>query len=88
MANDRPTLYVGVTSNLKKRVEEHKNGIGSSFTKRYRLHKLIYYEYIEQIEMAIVREKQIKDMNRVDKLEMIENRNPKFDDLCHEILSL
>ena len=87
MANERPTLYVGVTNNLKKRVFEHKSGIGSVFTRRYRLHKLVYYEYIDQIEMSIVREKQIKDMDRADKLEMIRNRNPEFKDLYSEIVN-
>ena len=87
MANERPTLYVGVTNNLKKRVFEHKSGIGSVFTRRYRLHKLVYYEYIDQIEMSIVREKQIKDMDRADKLEMIKNRNPEFKDLYSEIVN-
>ncbi len=87
MANERPTLYVGVTNNLKKRVFEHKSGMGSVFTKRYRLHKLVYYEYIDQIEMSIVREKQIKDMGRSDKLEMIRNRNPEFKDLYSEIVN-
>ena len=87
MANERPTLYVGVTNNLKKRVFEHKSGIGSVFTRKYRLHKLVYYQYIDQIEMSIVREKQIKDMDRADKLEMIRNRNPEFKDLYSEIVN-
>ena len=85
MANDRPTLYVGVTNNLKKRVFEHKNGIGSIFTKRYRLHKLIYYEHIEDINFAIIREKQLKDLNRIDKLKLIQTINPTFQDLSNKL---
>jgi len=85
MANPRPTLYVGVTSNLVKRVWEHKNNVVQGFTAKYNLHTLVYYEVIDTIEMAIVREKQIKDMNRIDKLRMITIFNPNFEDLYNEI---
>ena len=71
MANSRPTLYAGVTSNLVKRVWEHKNKITAGFTAKYNLNKLIYYEVHDTIMQAIIREKQIKDMNRTDKLNMI-----------------
>ena len=81
IANDRPTLYTGVTSNLKKRIWEHKNKIGSSFTKKYSLHKLIYFEIIYSIELAIIREKQIKDLNRKEKLQLIRKLNPNLTDL-------
>ena len=86
MANMRPTLYTGVTSNLAKRIYQHKNNVGSWFTSTYKLHKLIYYEYCESIEQAIVREKQIKDLNRTEKLEMIKKFNPRFEDLYKQIL--
>lgn len=86
MANNRPTLYTGVTSNLVKRVYEHKNELISGFTKRYHLHKLVYYEVIDGQIQGIVREKQIKDMNREDKLEMIRKFNPEFRDLYNQIL--
>jgi len=87
MSNSRETLYVGVTSDLPKRVYQHKNNLlPNSFTAKYDLHKLVYYEVFDSIEMAIVREKQIKDMNRVEKLELIRNFNPKFEDLYNQIL--
>ena len=87
MANERPTLYTGVTNNLVRRVYQHKNKVGSWFTSIYTLSKLVYYEYCESIEQAIVREKQIKDMDRVDKLTMIRNFNPTFKDLYKQILN-
>jgi len=86
MANNRPTLYTGVTNNLVRRVYQHKNNIGSWFTSTYRLLNLVYYEYCETIEQAIIREKQIKDMNREDKLKMIKHFNPEFRDLYDRIL--
>lgn len=86
MANDRPTLYTGVTSNLVKRAYEHKNNLIEGFTSRYNIHKLVYYEVFNTIEQAIIREKQIKDMNRKDKLEMIAKFNSPFKDLYNQIL--
>ncbi len=85
MANLRPTLYAGVTSDLVSRVYQHKNDLVEGFTKKYKLHKLVYYECFDTIEQAIIREKQIKDMNRMDKLRMIEKFNPGFKDLYEEI---
>ncbi len=86
MANNRPTLYAGVTSNLVKRVYEHKNNLVPGFTSKYNLHELVYYEVIDTIEQAIVREKQIKDMNRKEKLAMIKKLNPTMKDLYNQIL--
>lgn len=86
MANERPTLYTGVTNNLARRVYQHKHHTSLGFTSRYHLHKLVYYECLETIEQAIIREKQIKDMNRKDKLEMIRRFNPTFGDLYERIL--
>ncbi len=86
MANNRPTLYTGVTSNLIQRVYQHKHNLIKGFTSRYDLHKLVYYEIVDTIESAIFREKQIKNMRREDKLEMIQKMNPNFDDLYGQIL--
>jgi len=85
MANDRPTLYTGVTNNLIRRVFEHKIQKGSGFTSKYFLNKLVYFECFDTIEEAIIREKQIKDMNRIDKIEMIKKFNPEFKDLYESI---
>ena len=85
MANNRPTLYTGVTSNLLKRVLEHKNKLVEGFTYKYNLSKLVYFEVFEYIEQAIIREKQIKDMNREDKILMIGKFNPTFEDLCEKL---
>ena len=87
MANARPTLYVGVTNNLIRRVYEHKQELIEGFTKRYHLHKLVYYEIVEGQLQAIIREKQIKDMNRSDKLEMIRRSNSRFEDLYPTIIN-
>ncbi|HEX7041624.1 MAG TPA: GIY-YIG nuclease family protein [Patescibacteria group bacterium] len=86
MANHRPTLYAGVTDNLLLRVNQHKSEVIEGFTKRYHLHKLVYYEVIEGQLQAIIREKQIKDMNRWDKLQMIRENNPKFEDLYKDLI--
>ena len=86
LANSRPTLYVGVTNNLIRRIYEHKKEFIEGFTKKYHLHKLVYYEMIEGQFQAIIREKQIKDMNRADKIEMIRKFNPQFEDLYSRIV--
>lgn len=86
MANSRPTLYTGVTSNLITRVYQHKNNLVAGFTAKYSLHKFVYYEVYDTITEAIIREKQIKDMDRNDKLYLIQKMNPTFDDLYNEIL--
>ena len=76
-------LYIGVTNNLLKRVWEHKTKINkaSSFTKKYNIDKLVYYEYIESIYSAIAREKQLKGGSRKQKINLINSFNPKWEDL-------
>ncbi len=79
------TLYVGVTSDLKQRVYEHKTGIGSVFTSKYRINKLVWFDEFPTIEDAIAREKQIKKWKRDWKLELITNFNADFRDLYDDI---
>ena len=79
------TLYTGVTSDLRKRVWEHKNDFVEGFTKRYGVHRLMYFEMHQDMLSAITREKQIKKWNRAWKLELIERGNPGWRDLWEEI---
>jgi putative endonuclease len=74
-------LYIGVTSDLVKRVYEHKNNLVGGFTKKYNVHKLVYYETTEDINSAITREKQLKRWKRSWKIELIEKKNPEWRDL-------
>jgi len=76
------TLYIGVTSNLEKRVEEHKQDIRKGFSSKYSVHKLVYFEMSQDVESAIVREKQIKKWNRAWKIRLIEQENPEWNDLA------
>jgi putative endonuclease len=78
-------LYTGVTNNLIRRVWEHKEKVISGFTKKYNASKLVYYEIYEEIEKAILREKQIKAGSRKKKIDMINKMNPKWKDLYGEI---
>ncbi|THJ10140.1 MAG: GIY-YIG nuclease family protein [Nitrospira sp. CG24C] len=80
------TRYIGVTSDLIKRTWEHNNDSVEGFTKRYRVHRLVYYELHEDMESAIRREKQMKKWNRGWKLELIEKQNPDWRDLWEGIL--
>ena len=82
---NKSTLYVGVTSDLKQRVYEHKTGRGSVFTSKYRINKLVWFDEFPTIEDAIAREKQIKKWKRDWKLELITNFNADFKDLYDEI---
>jgi len=80
------TLYVGVTSNLLKRVWEHKNDLIEGFTKTYRVHNLVWFEQHETMESAILREKAIKEWKRAWKVQLIEESNRGWRDLYPELL--
>lgn len=80
------TLYIGVTSDLIKRIWEHKNDLVEGFTRRYGVHLLVYFEQHVTMGAAIIREKQIKKWNRAWKLKLIEERNPDWRDLWPEIV--
>ena len=80
------TLYIGVTSDLVKRIWEHRENMVEGFTKRYNVHILVWYELHESMESAITREKRLKNWKRNWKLELIENSNPKWMDLYHTIV--
>ena len=82
----RGTLYTGVTSDLIKRVWEHKNKFVSGFTKKYNTYILVYYEIHESIDSAILREKQIKKWHRSWKIRLIEEMNPEWYDLYSNII--
>ena len=80
------TLYTGVTSDLIKRVWEHKNGQAEGFTNKYAVHMLVYFEQHEEMNAAITREKQIKKWNRAWKLRLIEEKNPNWNDLYETLI--
>ena len=79
------TLYVGVTSNLVQRVWQHKNDLVEGFTKRYRVHSLVWYKSHDTMEGAIAREKAIKEWKRTWKLGLIEKDNPRWLDLYEAV---
>ncbi len=80
------TLYIGVTSDLVQRVWQHKNDVVEGFTKKYGVHRLVYYELHDDMENAIIREKRLKKWNRAWKLRLIEEMNPNWDDLYDSLL--
>ena len=75
------TLYIGVTSDLIKRIYQHRENLIEGFTKRYNVHLLVWYEVHETMESAILREKQLKNWSRTAKLRLIEQQNPNWVDL-------
>jgi putative endonuclease len=82
MTNAQHTvLYTGVTNDLLRRVLEHRSGNGSMFTKKYKVHKLVYFEAGDNVNVAIAREKQIKSGSRQKKEDLINELNPKWEDL-------
>jgi len=82
----RTVLYIGVTSNLLKRVWEHKNKVVDGFTKKYNLCELVYYEVFEESLLAIKREKQLKKWERSWKEKLINVKNPEWNDLYASLL--
>jgi len=81
------TLYVGVTNDIIRRIQEHKEGLIEGFTKKYKVHTLVYYETYNDIDEAIYREKQMKIWKRKYKLDLIEKYNPNWKDLYYELIS-
>ncbi|MBU0696851.1 MAG: GIY-YIG nuclease family protein [Bacteroidetes bacterium] len=80
----RTVFYIGVTSNIRARVFEHKEGNGSVFTSKYRCYYLVYYEWFQYINHAIEREKQLKNWHRQWKINLIKEQNPEMKDLYDE----
>ena len=80
------TLYIGVTNNLVRRVYEHKNDLVEGFTKKYGVHRLVYYEQYQDITLAVQREKQMKKWNRQWKINRIQEQNPDWKDLYDAIV--
>jgi len=80
------TLYIGVASDVIKRIWEHKNDVVESFTSRYKVHDLVWYEAHETMESAITRESALKNWKRKWKLELIEETNPGWRDLYSDLL--
>jgi len=82
----KTVFYIGITGNLVKRIWEHKNDLVEGFTKRYKVHYLIYFEIFDDPEEAIKREKQIKDWRREKKMNLIKKVNPELRDLYAKII--
>ncbi len=81
MSSERGTLYIGMTNDLKRRVYEHRNNLVEGFTKKYKCHKLVFFEQTSDVETAISREKQIKRWNRKKKEALIKIKNPGWKNL-------
>jgi len=79
------TLYIGVTSDLRKRVWEHQNQLVDGFTKKYKVNRLVYYEVHDNPRSAIEREKRLKKWRREWKIKLIEKQNPGWDDLYNDL---
>lgn len=81
---NRTVLYIGVTNDLERRIIEHKNGLSSSFTKKYNIHELLYFEIHNDIKQAIAREKQLKEWKREWKIELIKTMNTEMINLASD----
>lgn len=80
------TLYIGVTGDLLKRIDEHKNDLVKGFTSKYQVHQLVYFEQTTDVHAALVREKRLKAWKRQWKIELIEQNNPEWRDLYGDLL--
>jgi putative endonuclease len=85
MSNRTHTLYIGVTDNLYRRVEEHRAGTLGGFTSKYKVRRLVYFEHTDDVGAAIAREKQLKNWRRAKKIRLIEAMNPTWTDLSREL---
>ncbi len=81
-------IYVGVTNDLIRRIDEHRNGYIEGFSKKYNCKKLVYYEWFTNIESAIYREKEIKNWRREKKIKLIKEQNLQWQDLYNSIIGL
>jgi putative endonuclease len=84
LTNNSRTLYIGVTNDLRRRIYEHKNKMIDGFSKKYNMSKLVFFEVYNEIETAIIREKQLKNWHRNWKINLIETVNKEWRDLSEE----
>ncbi len=84
MASEACVLYIGVTSGLEVRVYQHKQNLVEGFTKKYKCHKLVYFESTTDVQAALAREKQLKGWTRFKKMQLIQKFNPTWKDLSEE----
>ena len=85
MTNKSRTLYTGVTNNLERRVQEHKQKLVPGFTAKYNINRLVYYEVTDNVYSAISREKEIKGWLRAKKIGLIKSKNPEWRDLSSDL---
>ena len=88
LASRSRTLYTGVTNNAIRRTGEHREGTGKGFTHRYRVHRLVHYEMFRDVRAAIEREKVIKGWARAQKVALVEERNPAWEDKVRDLFPL
>jgi putative endonuclease len=88
LASRSRTLYIGVTNSLRRRVGEHRDGTANSFTAKYKIHRLVYFERFQHIDRAIAREKYLKHFTRQEKIALIESTNSTWDDLAADAFPL
>ena len=86
VASATGVIYVGVTNNLIRRIEEHRNGVVEGFSKKYKTNELVYYEYFRDVNYAIKREKELKGWRREKKVVLIEKTNPSWNNLYDKLI--